>query len=157
MSGSAVPPPPIDPDVEDLRPLHLRWPAIGLVVIGGFIGTGARYLGEQVLPRAKTGVPWATLIINLVGAFILGTLLQALLRLGPDIGARRRIRLLVGTGFCGALTTYSSLATETVELWTVAHRTGAGIGYAVGTVLAGLVCVWVGFVVADRLTRGSAR
>ncbi|WP_265445431.1 fluoride efflux transporter FluC [Flexivirga meconopsidis] len=142
---------------ESARPPHLRATALALVLVGGFCGTAARDLLQKAFPHNATGVPWATFGINLAGAFALGVLLEGLARTGGDPGRRRRLRLLAGTGFCGAFTTYSSLATDTVQLWEVGHRTTAGIAYAAGTVLAGLVCTWLGLMVASRTARGGAR
>ena len=68
--------------------------------------------GETLLPFEGAGWPWATFMINLAGAFILGALLEGLARSGGDTGWRQRVRLFAGTGFCGAFTTYSTLALE---------------------------------------------
>jgi fluoride ion exporter CrcB/FEX len=64
------------------------------------------------------GVPIATFGINVIGAFLLGVLLEFLADRSPDIGWSRRMRLAVGTGGLGGFTTYSALATGTVILAT---------------------------------------
>ena len=59
------------------KPVHLSWESIGLVAAGGIVGTGLRYLITVVSPR-WSGVPVATFAINIVGAFLLGVLLELL-------------------------------------------------------------------------------
>jgi CrcB protein len=133
-----------DPDRGPLRPA-----LITLVGIGGALGTAARYALARWLP-ANSGLPRGTLIANLVGALILGVLLEALARGGPDLGTRRKLRLLIGTGFCGGLTTYSTLAVET-DLLIRAHRDALAAGYAVASVIAGIAVAAIGIAVAARL------
>jgi fluoride exporter len=135
---------PADPD---RGPLSAQ--LIGLVGLGGAAGTAVRYALERWLP-AGVGLPRATLIANLVGALILGVLLESLARGGPDTGRRRRLRLLFGTGFCGGLTTYSTLAVET-DLLIRAHRDALAAGYAVGSVLAGIALAGLGIALAARI------
>jgi CrcB protein len=110
---------PIDPDVGRLstaRPIHTDPSHIAIVAIGAFFGTLARYDISKLLPVGHDGWPTAIMLINLSGSFALGFLLQILLHQGKDVGLRRMARLLLGTGFLGAFTTYSSLATGAVLL-----------------------------------------
>lgn len=93
------------------------------VFCGGTLGTLARY-GLSIVIPAPNGWPLPTLAINLSGAFLLGVILEAVLRRGPDAGKLRLVRLFAGTGFMGAFTTYSTLALESVQL-------GAGQDYFV--------------------------
>ena len=137
---------PADPDPGPLAPS-----LIALVGIGGAVGTAARYGLAQWLP-AGSGFPRGTLIANLVGALVLGVLLEALARGGPDVGARRRARLLLGTGFCGGLTTYSTLAVET-DLLIRAHRDALAAGYALASIIAGVAVAAIGIAVAARVHR----
>jgi len=107
---------PIDPDV--VEPGVYKWPVhftptfLLVVFIGGFLGAMARYWVAEQLPTSTNSFPAATLVVNLLGAFLLGLLLEGLARLGKDIGVRRIVRLTMGTGFMGAFTTYSTLAVE---------------------------------------------
>lgn len=120
-----------------IRPPYRQWRYLGLVAAGGTIGTALREAVTMVVPDLDV-FPIATFGINLLGAFALGLLLELLTRSGPDVGRRRGIRLLVGTGVLGGFTTYSALATATALLvmdglwwWSMA--------YALGTVLLGAV------------------
>lgn len=137
-SPDALPPP---------RPLHRTPAAMAIVVVGGFFGAAAREAVEQALPTAPGGFPAATFAINLAGAFVLGALLEALVRAGDDTGWRRQARLVAGTGFCGAFTTYSTFAVETVQL-TRADHPGTAALYAITTVIGGLLTVTAGIAVA---------
>ena len=128
------------------RPVHLRLPYLGLALIGGTFGTAAREAITLAFPSAD-GIPWAIFAVNILGAFLLGLLLDALARMGPDEGRRRRLRILVGTGFMGGFTTYSALATDTANLLGEGD-VGAGVAYGLGTVLVGGLATWAGIATA---------
>ncbi|WP_344373114.1 CrcB family protein [Agromyces tropicus] len=122
---------------RDARPTppYRQWRLLGLVAAGGMVGTALREALAMVVPSPDV-FPLATFAANLLGAFTLGLLLERLTHSGPDVGARRGIRLLVGTGVLGGFTTYSGLATATAVL--VADGSWAwAVAYSVGTVLAG--------------------
>ncbi len=150
---------PLDPDVEVdgltpagwPRPVHLRWPLIGLVAVGGALGTGAREALSLVLP--STGAfPLAIFLVNVTGAFALGMLLEVLLRHGPDHGIRRSLRLLLGTGFMGGYTTYSTLAVGTGQS-VISGQPAVGLVYAGVSVVVGAAAVFAGVTVAGELHR----
>lgn len=129
------------PPVTSSRPAHAHPGLLLLVFAGGVAGTLLRF----ALATAVSGhrFPLATYVTNVSGAFVLGALLEVLLRHGPDAGARRAARLCVGSGLLGAYTTYSTLAVETDLLVRDGH-VGLAAAYAGGTVLAGLVAAAVG-------------
>ncbi|MDP9737319.1 MULTISPECIES: fluoride efflux transporter FluC [unclassified Curtobacterium] len=136
------------------RPPHLRWRYLGLVALGGAIGTGVRAALAAAFP-AVDGISWTILGINVVGAFCLGVLLEALAHAGPDLGRRRALRLFVGTGVLGGFTTYSTLADDTARLLDVGHW-GAGAGYALLSVVLGLAAAAAGaWVAGARRSRGA--
>ena len=83
-----------------MRPLHLRFRYLGLAFLGGAVGTGLRYGLTLLLPGAGQG-RGAVLLANVLGAFLLGLLLEGLAMRGPDQGIRRTGRILVGTGLLG--------------------------------------------------------
>lgn len=88
---------------------------IALVAAGGMLGTGARYLLTASVPVGN-GWPTATFVENLLGALLLGALLEALVRRGPETANQRWVRLALGTGVLGGFTTFSSLALELQRL-----------------------------------------
>lgn len=130
----------------------LNLASIGLVMIGGAIGTGIRFVVTEFLP--VSAVPLVTLMINVIGAFLLGVLVEGLARRGPDHGPRRLVRLGLGTGVLGGFTTYSALATQTVSLFS--GHPGLSGGYALATVLIGAVASTAGISLA-RLLSGTGR
>lgn len=79
--------------------------SIALVGAGGFAGA----IGRHALAPLSGAVPWGTLAANLLAAFVLGIVLT-----GEHLSSETR--LLVGTGLCGALSTYSTFALETTRL-----------------------------------------
>ncbi len=135
------------------RRLHRTPAGLGLVAAGGALGAAARKAVEQALPTARGGFPVATLVVNLSGALVLGLVLEALVRAGDDAGGRRRVRLLVGTGFLGAFTTYSTFALETDLLVRAGHAPTAVLYVAV-TIAGGLVATVAG--IAIGAGRGPA-
>ncbi|GAB3810599.1 hypothetical protein GCM10028820_00400 [Tessaracoccus terricola] len=122
--------------------------AIALVFLGGTLGTGTREALSLALP-AVDGVAWTIAGINICGAFLLGLLLERLARRGPDRGRNRRLRLLLGTGFMGGFTTYSTLATDTAVLLGDG-RAAPAVAHALGTVLVGAAATWCGIVAGAR-------
>lgn len=134
------------------RPPYRQPAALLWVLCGGIIGTGLRYGMEELWPATSGQWPWATFGVNLVGAFVLGALLEGLALAGADEGWRRRARLLVGTGLCGSFTTYSSFALETTML-AHDHAPVLGLVYAVVSVIGGLVAAWLGIGLAGRALR----
>lgn len=103
-----------------------------LVALGAAVGAPVRYWAGHVLDR---GMPWGTLLVNVVGSFLLGWF--AGLSLGEPGAA------LFGVGFCGALTTYSAFAVQAVDLGV---RRGAT--YVVLTVALALPACALGFTLA---------
>lgn len=131
-----------------IRPAHLRWAPIALVAIGGAFGAASREGLSLVIPKLGE-VPISIAIINVIGAFLLGYLYEAVTRLDSAKPTGKNLKLLLGTGYCGGFTTYSSLATDTAVLF----RDGlpwVAAAYSVGTVLIGACATWLGIAVASR-------
>ena len=113
------------------------------VVLGAAVGAPLRYLTDRYLQaRLGTGLPWGTFTVNAVGSLVLGVVLGA--------AAPVALVALVGTGFCGALTTYSAFAYETVQL-AVDGRRGAAVLNAVGSVVVGLAAAGLGLAIGAVL------
>jgi len=108
-----------------------------VVVAGGMIGAPLRYLTDRAVQSRHDSVfPWGTFVVNMIGCLVLGTLTGAP-TVGPDL------RLFLGTGLCGALTTYSTFSYETLRL----TETGAGlqaVANAAGSVAVGLGAAFAG-------------
>lgn len=133
---------------------HTNPALVAIVALGGAVGSAARYGVSHALPP-QHGLPVGTLVENLLGAFLLGVLLESLLRAGPEDETRRRLRLGLGTGLLGGFTTYSALALEVQHLWAGGDVTLA-VGYGLGTVVLGFVTATLGIVVgARRAGRGD--
>lgn len=117
-------------------PIPIR---LGFVVAGGVIGTAARLGVGVALPAVQgTGwaaVPWATFVVNVVGAFLIGVLAARL----PGSSAAR---VFLGTGVLGGFTTYSAFAVGTVTLWQA--QPWLAIGYAAGSVVIGIAAAALG-------------
>ena len=128
---------------------------LALVFAGGAAGTLCRWAVGEALP-ARGGWPLPTLLINLAGAFALGVLLESLARRGPDAGARRLVRLGVGTGFLGGFTTYSAFALDGARLL-LDGRAAEAAGYLAATVLGGAAATLAGVAGAAWLHRGDRR
>lgn len=119
---------------------------------GGAIGTLGRYAVGLTLPEWG-GMPWPTFLVNILGAFLLGLLLERLVRAGPDAGSRRAVRLFAGTGILGGFTTYSTFAVGADGLF-AAGGAWIGIAYAVATVIVGAAASLAGIAVgAQRRAR----
>ena len=109
-----------------------------LVGLGGVAGALGRHLVGTRLERDRAD----TLAVNVLGSVLLGALVAA------PVG--ESVLLVAGTGFCGAFTTFSSFAFETVRLAELGHSRAAGL-YAGGTLLSALVGVVLGGIVGVAL------
>ncbi|KZC94323.1 MULTISPECIES: FluC/FEX family fluoride channel [Clavibacter] len=136
------------------RPVHLRASSLGLVALGGAVGTGLREALALTWPAPAGGLPVTILLINLVGAFVLGALLEGLALRGPDEGRRRGIRLLVGTGVLGGFTTYSALATDAAVL--TGSALGTALAYAALSIVVGAAASLAGVAAGGALHRRAA-
>lgn len=137
------------------RPLAGHGPAMALVFLGGMAGAPARYGVDLVLSSGPTGFPWSTFAVNIAGAFALGLLLEALAASPGPAGRQRRARLVLGTGFLGAFTTYSSFAVQLDQLGRQGQA-GMAAGYAAASLAAGLAAATLGLIVAQALRRLGA-
>lgn len=136
------------------RRAHLRPGQLLLVFLGGAAGTAGREAVTLLLP-ALHGFPSATFAVNILGALLLGLLLESLDRAGSSPKSARRMRLLLGTGFMGGFTTYSTFAVDGALLL-AAGSVGLGVLYALGCVVLGATASWCGILLgATRRRRGA--
>ena len=143
------------PQTSGPKPVHLRWPYVGLVFVGGSVGTAARYFLSLVIPD-WLGLPLGIFVINVSGAFALGLLLETLSRGGPDEGRRRRLRLLLGTGVLGGFTTYSSFVVDSDGL-ILAHQPLGSLVYAVATIVVGAAFSVAGIALGVAIHKAKGR
>ncbi len=112
-----------------------------LVMLGGGVGAASRWLVDQAIQaRHDSVLPWGTFIVNVTGSLLLGLLLGAA-ALGP---ADARWLALVGTGFCGGFTTFSTFGYETARLLEDGARVSAALN-AIGSVAVGLAAAVTGW------------
>ncbi|MBU3741247.1 MAG: fluoride efflux transporter CrcB [Candidatus Kapabacteria bacterium] len=111
-----------------------------LVMLGGAVGSGLRFLVAQWLPSAPGTMPLATILVNVIGSGLLGavTVLST-----QHTMLSRDMALLLGAGLCGGFTTFSTLS---VELLTMADhgRLGLSIVYLILSVGLGLAAAAAG-------------
>jgi CrcB protein len=124
---------------------------LAAIFAGGAVGALLRTWLAQTFPPGTSGWPWATLAINLSGAFALGYFATRLQERLPLSAYRRP---LLGTGFCGALTTFSTVQVELVQL-VDAGRTQIAVGYAAVSLVVGYLAVALGTALVRR-TRAFA-
>jgi CrcB protein len=119
---------------------------LAAIFAGGCVGAVLRALVGEALPHAPGTWPWATLLVNVAGAFILGVLVTRLQERLPPSAYRRP---LLGTGLCGALTTFSTLQVELLDLADDGHAALA-VAYAAVSVAAGFGALWLATNLARR-------
>lgn len=125
--------------------------AVGL---GGGAGTLVRFAFFQIpLPAGDLSRPLITLLINLLGSFLLGLVLELF---AERIPVNAEIRLAVTTGFMGGFTTFSTFCKDFILLF-LAGDIFHGILYASVSLFLGVPAAWVGMMAAKRTERRKAR
>jgi CrcB protein len=116
-----------------------------LVALGAAVGAPLRFLVDKHMvgrlllsSRIQTPLPWGTFTVNILGSFLLGLLTAV---------SDQTTTLLVGVGFCGAFTTYSTFAAETTALAASGHR-GKALANVVLNLGAGLLAAVLGALLA---------
>ncbi|MFG2711045.1 fluoride efflux transporter FluC [Streptomyces goshikiensis] len=118
-----------------------------LVVAGAVVGAPLRYLSDRAVQARHGSVfPFGTFAVNAAACLLLGTLTGAVLA-GAESS---RLQLLLGTGLCGALSTYSTFSYETLRLAERGWRFLAAVN-VVASVLVGLGAVYLGSRLAGEL------
>lgn len=130
--------------LEEISRLHLAGVALGAGAGAVIRAAVDRILAARVGP---TRLPWATMLVNVLGSFILGFLMaltaQAVAGDGPDADAARTMRLIIGTGFCGGLTTFSTFSVESFTMLREG-RPRAAYAYVAITIVVALAAVLAG-------------
>lgn len=133
------------------RGRHLR--ILSAIAIGGFAGGLARYGIGRAAPAPHGGFPAATFGINVAGSFILALLVVFVLEILPPTVY---LRPLVGVGFCGALTTFSTWMVDTDRLLAAGHD-GAAAADLFGSLAAGLAATSLGLTVGRAIVAHRVR
>jgi CrcB protein len=116
------------------------------VFAGGAVGAGLRALLAQALTTPGGGWPWATFVVNVVAAFVLGYAVTRLLERLPVSSYRRPF---LGTGVCGGLSTFSTMQVEVVRL-VQADGYAVAIAYVAASLVCGLAALHLGTAVVRR-------
>ena len=112
------------------------------VALGGAVGASARYLtGAAILRAFGPGFPWATMVVNVFGSFLMGVLVVALAQTG------NRFSPLLMTGVLGGFTTFSAFSLDAYSLFE-RGQIGAAAGYVGGSVILSLAGLALGILIA---------
>jgi len=122
---------------------------LAAIFAGGCVGALSRAGLVEAFPVGRGHWPWVTLLVNLAGTLALGFFVTRLQERLPPSAYRRP---LLGTGFCGALTTFSTMQLELLRMFD-AHRYGLAAGYAAATIALGYACVHVVSALVRRVRR----
>ncbi|MFJ9542563.1 fluoride efflux transporter FluC [Streptomyces sp. NPDC101225] len=118
-----------------------------LVIVGAAVGAPLRYLTDRtVQSRHDTVFPWGTFTANVAGCLTLGLITGGVVAGGVD----SHVQLLLGTGLCGALSTYSTLSYETLRLTEEGARFFAAAN-AAASIVAGLGAAFTGAALAQSI------
>jgi len=145
---------PIDPDTSGDRLaggahqwssfLGSRWDVLLAISAGGALGSLARWGVGELVPWSGRDFPWATFIENVSGGFALGVLMVLVIDVWPP---HRYLRPFLGVGVLGGYTTFSSYMLDARDLLAEGQVLTA-LAYVGGSLLAGLVAVWIGVALA---------
>lgn len=132
---------------------EVPWRVLLAVAAGGVAGSLGRWGLGVAAPPGPGAVPWATLTVNVVGAFLLGLLMVLVTDVWPD---QRYVRPFWGVGVLGGFTTFSAYTVELRGLL-AAGDAALAAGYLVGTLLLGLAAVTAGLALGRRWYGGRGR
>ncbi len=114
-----------------------------MVFVGGGAGSVLRYLIGRQLNLTSASFPWGTFLVNLAGCLIIGLVFGWILEKSkPSEG----LLLFLVAGFCGGFTTFSAYAHESMALLKTGHI-ALFLTYVLSSIIAGLICVWLGYAV----------
>jgi CrcB protein len=125
----------------------LDWRELAAIFAGGFLGALARVLLVQAAPVAAGTWPWATFAANVAGTLLLGYFATRLQERLPVSAYRRP---LLGTGLCGAFTTFSTMQLEVLRML-ADGRVGLAGAYALASVAVGLVGMFLATALVRRV------
>ena len=121
-----------------------------LLALAGGLGAVTRFVFDAVVARHNPfRVPLGTIVINVTGSFVLG-LVSGLLVLSSTDSGGDVVKAVVGTGFCGGYTTFSTASVEAARLWT-AESASTGLRYAAVTLVGSVAAAAAGLGLAGLL------
>jgi CrcB protein len=126
---------------------------LGVIALGGGIGSIARYGLSRAMPTPPGGFPWATFLTNVIGCAVLGALMYLVLEVWPPSRYRRPF---FGVGICGGFTTFSTAMVESRGLLAGGHVPTA-FAYLAASLFAGLAAVAAGAALARLSGRALPR
>lgn len=122
-----------------------------LLALAGGAGAATRFLTDAVVARHNPfRVPLGTVVINVTGSFLLG-LLTGLFALSSPDTTGGALKAVIGTGFCGGYTTFSTAMVEAARLWS-AEGPGTGVRYATVTLAGSVTAAAVGLTIGRLLS-----
>jgi len=114
---------------------------LGLVFLGGGVGSAARYIVIRLVSDRMGSLPFGTLAVNVIGCFLIGVIYAALQKY--SIGNQTEIKLLLATGFCGGFTTFSAFAYENNLFWQQGSNF-LSLAYILGSLGSSLIATFIG-------------
>ena len=117
-----------------------------LVFLGGGLGSGLRYLVSITMNQYSKVLPFGTFTVNMLGCLLIGLILGYAQK---ENTLTSNQTLLLATGFCGGFTTFSAFANENLELIKNGEFFNFSV-YAIGSVLIGILAVFIGFYLTNR-------
>ena len=117
-----------------------------LVFLGGGLGSGLRYLVTITMNQYFKVLPFGTFTVNMLGCLLIGLILGYAQR---ENTLTSNQTLLLATGFCGGFTTFSAFANENLELIKNGELFNFSV-YTIGSVLIGILAVFIGFYLTNR-------
>ncbi|MSO99059.1 MAG: fluoride efflux transporter CrcB [Rhodospirillaceae bacterium] len=122
------------------------------IALGSALGGVGRYAaGVWSAEWLGVGFPWGTLIVNVLGSFVIGVFAALSAQAGP-VTISENARLFVTVGLCGGFTTFSAFSLQTLNLMQAGVWVAAAANIA-GSVVLCLVAVWAGYALAGVVAR----
>jgi CrcB protein len=136
------------------QPRRSSWPTFRIdvvlaIFVGGCVGGYARYAATLIWPTPSGAFPWPIFWVNTAGALILALVVV----IASEVAPSRYLRPLMGTGFCGALTTFSSVVVVVDQLF-AHHHAQTAIVYLLATIGSALAASWFGLLVGRVIAAG---
>ena len=117
----------------------MNWTSLGLVAVGGAIGSVARALAAEFIPNGR--LPWPTIFVNIAGSFLIGWLLE---HFGAGAPGHARAQAFWAVGICGGFTTFSSFSWQTFAMIEKGNWVAAASNVLLSVVVC-LIATWLGW------------